>query len=87
MCISVDYIVKSLEWIFNELGINTRNWIDLSHDRDYWRALLNAALNVFARWEDVVYKRNLTRIDDLILHACNGSGRRAEDMGLSLDSS
>ena len=28
-----------------EIGINTRNWVDSSHDKDYWRALLNAALN------------------------------------------
>jgi len=28
-----------------EIVINTRNWVDLTLDRDYWRALLNAALN------------------------------------------
>ena len=22
-----------------EIGINTRNWVDLAQDRDYWRAL------------------------------------------------
>ena len=27
-----------------EIGINTRNWIDSTQDRDYWRALVNAAL-------------------------------------------
>ena len=25
-------------------GINTRNWIELSQDGDYWRILANAAL-------------------------------------------
>ena len=25
---------------------NTRNWVDSAQDRDYWRALLNAALNL-----------------------------------------
>jgi hypothetical protein len=29
-----------------ELGINTRNWVDLAQDRDYRWALVNAALNV-----------------------------------------
>ena len=28
-----------------ELDINTGNWVDLPHDGDYWRALMNAALN------------------------------------------
>ena len=29
-----------------EMGINTRNWADSAQERDYWRALLNAALNL-----------------------------------------
>ena len=29
-----------------EIGINTRNWIDSAEDRDYWRSLVNAALNL-----------------------------------------
>ena len=29
-----------------ESGINTRNSVDSSHDIDYWRALVNAALNL-----------------------------------------
>ena len=29
-----------------EIGINTRNWGDSAHDRDYWRALANAVLNL-----------------------------------------
>ena len=27
-----------------EIGINTRNWVNSAHNRDYWRALLNTTL-------------------------------------------
>ena len=29
-----------------EIGINMRTWIDLSQDGDYWRAIVNAPLNL-----------------------------------------
>ena len=29
-----------------EIGINTRNWVDSAQDGDYWRTLVNAALNL-----------------------------------------
>ena len=29
-----------------EIGINTKNWVDSAQDRDYWRALVNAALDL-----------------------------------------
>ena len=29
-----------------EIGINAGNWVDSAEDRDYWRALVNAALNL-----------------------------------------
>ena len=29
-----------------EIGINAGNWIDSVQDRNYWRALVNAALNL-----------------------------------------
>ena len=29
-----------------EISINTNNWVNSAQDRDYWRALVNAALNL-----------------------------------------
>jgi hypothetical protein len=29
-----------------EIVIYKRNWVDSAQDRDYWRALVNAALNL-----------------------------------------
>ena len=29
-----------------EIGVNGRSWIDSAQDRDYWRALVNATLNL-----------------------------------------
>ena len=29
-----------------EIGINAGNWVDSAQDRDYWRALVNAALKL-----------------------------------------
>ena len=31
---------------FDEIGINAGNWVDSAQDRTYWRALVNAALNL-----------------------------------------
>ena len=28
-----------------EISFNTRNWVDSAQDRDYWRALVDVALN------------------------------------------
>ena len=36
-----------------EIGINTRNWVDLAEDRDYWSALVNAPLNLGLLVEEV----------------------------------
>ena len=29
-----------------EIGINRRNWVDSAQNRDYWRTLVNAILNI-----------------------------------------
>ena len=29
-----------------EIGINAGNWVDSAQDRNYWRAIVNAALNL-----------------------------------------
>jgi hypothetical protein len=29
-----------------EIGINAGNWVNSAQERDYWRALVNAALNL-----------------------------------------
>ena len=39
---SVDNIRMDLK----EIDINTRNWVDSAQDEDYWRVLVNAALNL-----------------------------------------
>ena len=31
---------------WEEIGINAGNWVDSAQDRNYWRVLVNAALNL-----------------------------------------
>ena len=35
----------SIRMEVKEIGISTKNWVDSAQDRNYWRALVNAALN------------------------------------------
>ena len=38
--------VDNIRMDLKEIGINTRNWVYSAQDRDYWRALVNVALNL-----------------------------------------
>ena len=45
------FIRKAIEWTviisdLEDIGINAGNWVDSAQDRNYWRALVNAALNL-----------------------------------------
>jgi hypothetical protein len=35
-----------LKWIFKEVGWVGMDWIDVAHDRDRWRALVNAVMKL-----------------------------------------
>ena len=37
---------NNIKMDLKEIGINTRNWVDSAQDRNYRRALVNAALNL-----------------------------------------
>ena len=37
----------NIRMYLEEIGINARNWVDSAQDRDYWRAHVNAALNLW----------------------------------------
>ena len=36
----------SITMDLKEIGINMRIWVDSANNRDYWRALVNSALNL-----------------------------------------
>ena len=35
-----------IRMVFKEIGISTRNWVNSTQDRDFWRDLVNAVLNL-----------------------------------------
>ena len=41
---SVDW--KTIRMDLKVIGFNTRNWVDSTQNKNYWRALGNAALNL-----------------------------------------
>ena len=36
---------ENIRMYLKEIGINMRTWVDSAQDRNFWRALVNAALN------------------------------------------
>ena len=37
---------ENIRMDLEEIGINACNWVDSAQDRDYWKALVNSALNL-----------------------------------------
>ena len=37
---------RSIKMDHKEIGVNTTNWIESAQNRDYWRGLVNVALNI-----------------------------------------
>ena len=37
---------ENIRMDLEEIGVGARNWVDSAQDRNYWRTLVNAALNL-----------------------------------------
>ena len=42
----VAFLMDIIRMDFKEIGINMRKWVESVQDGEYWRALVNAALNL-----------------------------------------
>jgi hypothetical protein len=42
----VVYGIIILRWIFRQLNAGGMSWIDMAQDRDRWRAVVNAVMNL-----------------------------------------
>jgi hypothetical protein len=40
----IQYII--LKWFLREIGCDGMDWIELTQDRDQWRALVNTVMNL-----------------------------------------
>jgi hypothetical protein len=38
--------MNNIKMVLREIGWGGMEWIDLAHDRDQWRALVNTAMNL-----------------------------------------
>jgi hypothetical protein len=41
--------IDNIRMNFKEIVVNTRNWIDWTQDRDYWRLLVNSVMNLIVQ--------------------------------------
>ena len=39
-------LADNIRMNLEEIVIHTKNWVDSAQDRDYWKALVNAAINM-----------------------------------------
>ena len=46
---------ENIRMDLKELGFSTRGWVGSTQDSDYWRALVNAALDLRASWAMLLY--------------------------------
>ena len=50
---------------FKEIGVNSRSWIDSAQDRGYWRALVNAVLNLLVS-KAMAHLKRKTQMNDTV---------------------